>query len=338
MTSPATTPRLHGHPDAERAFLDALSAGRMPHAWLLAGLEGIGKASFAHLAARAILSGTHALTHDEANPIHRRIAEGNETALTVLARSINEKTGKLRASISVEEVRDLKRAMTMAPAEGCWRVVIVDAAEDLNPSAANALLKLLEEPPERVVFFLVTHAPRRLLPTILSRCRRLDFAPLGESDLAAACEAATGEPPRPAILAAARGSVGAALALSAEDGTALQDDIATILAPLPDRIDRVKLHELADTAAAAGRDEAFRNAARLIADLSARMATCATGADAPPSGLERLAPGARSAGAWAETTLHIAALSERTLALNLDRRQALLDMVARIEKVAKGAA
>jgi DNA polymerase-3 subunit delta' len=340
MSSINDTPRLYGQAPAEQTFLDAFNAGRLPHAWLLAGPEGTGKATFAHLAARAILSGEAALRHDPTVPAHQRIAEGNETALTLLTRSINEKTGKLRSNIPVDDIRALKRALNLAATEGGWRVVIVDPAEDMNPSAANALLKVLEEPPARVVFFLVTHAPRRLLPTILSRCRRLDFNPLSEGDLAAAFEDATGEPPRDSLIAAARGSVGAALALAAQDGNALQDAIQSVLAPLPAQIDRVALHALADTAAASGKDDAFRTTTKLIADLSARMATCAVGADAPPPGYERLAPIAppQSAPHWAEATTQITALTERTLALNLDRRQALLDMVATIEKVAKGAA
>ncbi len=340
MTEPHTTPRLHGQAPAGQTFLDAFNAGRMPHAWLLAGPEGTGKATFAHLAARAILSGEPSLKHDANIPAHRRIADGNETALTLLTRSINEKTGKLRSNIPVEAVRALKRALTFAPTEGGWRVVIVDPAEDMNPSAANALLKVLEEPPARVVFFLVTHTPRRLLPTILSRCRRLDFGALEDSDLSAAYEDATGEPPRDSVIAAARGSVGAALSLAAQDGNALQDAIQSVLAPLPAQIDRVALHALADTAAASGKDDAFRTATKLIADMTARMATCAAGADAPPAGYERLAPlaASRTAPHWAEASARIAALAERTLALNLDRRQALLDMVGTIEKVAKGAA
>ena len=340
MTTPNTTPRLHGQTAAEQTFLDAFNAGRMPHAWLLAGPEGTGKATFAHLAARAILSGEPSLKHDANIPAHQRIADGNETALTILTRSINEKTGKLRSNIPVEDIRALKRALNFAPTEGGWRVVIVDPAEDMNSSAANALLKVLEEPPERVVFFLVTHTPRRLLPTILSRCRRLDFSALEDGDLAAAFEDATGEPPRESLIAAARGSVGAALALAAQDGNALQDAIQSVLAPLPNQIDRTALHTLADTAAASGKDDAFRTTTKLIADLTARMATCAAGADAPPAGYERLAPMAapKTAPQWAEATAHITALTERTLALNLDRRQALLDMVGTIEKVAKGAA
>jgi len=340
MTEPHATPRLHGHSAAEQTFLDALDSGRMPHAWLLAGPEGIGKTTFAHLAARAILSGKSTLKHDASIPAHHRIAEGNETALTILQRSLNEKTGKLRSNISVEEVRALKRALTFAATEGGWRVVVVDPAEDMNPSAANALLKVLEEPPDRVVFFLISHTPRRLLPTILSRCRRLDFSPLDERDLATAYEDAVGEPAPETIIAAARGSVGAALSLAAEGGSALQEAIASVLAPLPNHIDRPALHALADNAAAAGKDDAFRTATKLIADLTARMATCAAGTDPPPAGYERLAPIATTSSApiWADTTEQIVSTTERTLALNLDRRQALLDMVARIEKVAKGAA
>lgn len=338
--TPAQTPRLYGQPEAEATFLTAVQSARMPHAWLLAGPEGTGKATFAHLAARAILSGTAALRHDDANPFHRRIAEGNELGLTLLTKGLNEKTGKPRSAIPVEDIRTLKRAMTLAPTEGGWRVVIVDAAEDMNPSAANALLKLLEEPPARVVFFLISHTPRRLLPTILSRCRRLDFAPLDEGDLAAAFEQATGEPPRSDLLAAARGSVGAALALAAEDGSGLQAAIRQILSPLPAPIDRAALHALADSAAASGQDAAFRTTARLIADTAARLATASAGADSLPEEWRALGPATTAAHAahWAEAATQIVALTERVLALNLDRRQALLDMVARLEQVAKGAA
>ncbi len=340
MSDPHSTVRLHGHLAQQRAFLDAFHSGRIPHAWMLAGPEGIGKATFAHLAARVIFSGKPDMVNDAATPEHQRITEGNEPALTVLTRSVNEKTGKLRSNIAVEEVRALKRALTFAPTEGGWRVVVVDPAEDMNPSAANALLKVLEEPPAKVVFFLVTHVPRRLLPTILSRCRRLDFSALEASDLAVAYEEVTDEPPSDAIIAAARGSVGAALALAEQGGSALQDAIRDVLAPLPNHIDRAALHSLADSAAASGKDDAFRTAVKLIADLTARIATSASGADAPPAGYDALVSVAtpQNAAQWAEATVNITALADRTLALNLDRRQALLDMVVRIEKVAKGTA
>jgi len=328
VTAPNTTPRLHGHAPQQRAFLDAFESGRIPHAWLLAGPEGIGKATFAHLAARAILSETPNFEHDSNIAADQRISEGNEPALTILTRSLNEKTGKLRSNIAVEEVRALKRALTFAPTEGGWRVVIVDPAEDMNPSAANALLKVLEEPPAKVVFFLITHAPRRLLPTILSRCRRLDFSALERTDLATAYEDATSEPPSETIVAAARGSVGAALALAAQDGTALQDAIHAVLAPLPSHIDRAALHTLADTAAASGKDDAFRTTTKLIVDLTARIATSASGVDAPPSGYEQLVTTANSQSAphWAEITVNNSALAERTLP---DFEETRDDVVAR---------
>jgi len=301
MSLPNTTSRLYGHASQQRAFLDAFTSGRIPHAWLLAGPEGIGKATFAHLAARAILSEAPTLEHDLNYPAHLRIAAGNEPALTHIQRSLNEKTGKLRSNISVEEVRALKRALTFAPTEGGWRVVIVDTAEDMNVSAANALLKVLEEPPAKVVFFLISNAPRRLLPTILSRCRRLDFSAVGANDLAAAYEAVTDEPPSDAIVAAARGSIGAALALTAQDGTVLQDAIQAVLAPLPSHIDRAALHSLADTAAASGKDDAFRTTTKLIVDLTARIATSASGIDTPPSGYEKLgAIATNTAQQWAK--------------------------------------
>ena len=340
MTEPRETQRLFGHNAQQRAFSDAFSSGRIPHAWLLAGPEGIGKSTFAHLAARAVISRNAEFGHDSGDAVHVKIAEGNEPALSTITRGINEKTGKPRSTIPVEDIRDLKRALTFAPTEGGWRVVIADATEDMNTSAANALLKVLEEPPARVVFFLVSHVPRRLLPTILSRCRRLDFNALGDDELAAAYEAVAGEPPGAATIASARGSVGAALIFAALDGAVLQEALQAVLAPLPERIDRNALHVLADIAAASGKDDAFRTTAKLIADLSAGMATAASGADALPVGCERLSPLAAPgyAAQWADMTMRIAEFADRTLALNLDRRQALLDMVTGFEKVAKGTA
>lgn len=332
---PRETERLLGQKDAEKALLSALFSERMPHAWLLTGPQGVGKATFAYLASRAILSGTaDTLTHDAKIAAHARVAAGNEMAVRTLTRTVNEKTGKLRSQIAVEDVRALKRALTLGTTDRSWRIVIVDPAEDMNASAANALLKVLEEPPARVVFFLVSHAPGRLLPTIRSRCRRLDFAPLDEAALAEAYEQATGEPPSPTLVQAARGSAGNALGLAAQDGSSLQDGIARVLAPLPDRIDRAALHELADTAAASGKDEAFRTTTRLLADLTARMATASAGADPAPEGYEALIAAPT---AWAETTEAVTESAERTLALNLDRRQAMLDMFAQVERVARQA-
>ena len=334
---PRATPRVFGHEPAVEALLAAHGSGRMPHAWLLAGPAGIGKASLAYRAAAMLLSvrGEASLAMDPGDPVHRAVAEGNEPRLLRLIRTLPERGKTLRTAIAVDDVRAVKAALTFADPEDRWRAVIVDAAEEMNVSAANALLKVLEEPPERVAFFLVSHAPGRLLPTIRSRCRRVDLGALEEGDAARAFEQAMGEPPDPAILTAARGSVGEAVELAATGGAALRETLARVLAPLPARFDRAALHALADSAGAAGQNAAFSAASRLLGDLAARLATHAAGADAPPAGFEALA-GAGRAADWAEAALSIGETSARALALNLDRRMALLDMVGRIETAARG--
>jgi len=182
---------LIGQDEAIATFDTALSAERMHHGWLLCGPRGIGKASFALAASHALLTGRDRIGAEAGDAVQRRIAEGNEPRLTRIARRMNDKTGKLRVQIDVEQIRDLRAALTLSAGAGEWRCVVVDAAEEMNPSAANALLKLLEEPPERVIFFLVTHAPGRLLPTIRSRCRVLDFRPLDDDALAISTGTAT---------------------------------------------------------------------------------------------------------------------------------------------------
>ncbi len=318
---------LIGQDEAVGHFDAALTAERMHHGWLLCGPRGIGKALFARLASHALLSGRESIATAPDDAVWRRIGEGNEPRLTLIARRINEKTGKLRVQIDVEQIRDLRHSFSLSAGEGEWRCVIVDCAEEMNPSAANALLKLLEEPPERVAFFLVTHAPGRLLPTIRSRCRVLDFRPLEDGALARAVAALGVELP-PALLPVARGSPGEAIRLASEDGAAIMAGIDAVLAPLPDRIDRAALHRLGDAVAPADRDEGFGIAIRIVVDIAARRA-CDIGGTTPA---ER-ANGAR----WADAAMAIQSDAARTRALNLDRRQALLDTFARIEEAARRA-
>ena len=334
MSVEALPPRLVGQKPRERAFLDAMAGGRMPHAWLLAGPRGVGKASFAHLASAALLSDappSDRLSLDPGDPVHAAIASGNEPRLVPLTRMPGT-SGTLRTQIIVDDVRALLDRFSLAETEGRWRAVIVDAAEEMNRSAANALLKFLEEPPPRTVIFLVSHAPGTLLPTLVSRCRRLAFPPLEDGALAEAC-ALVGATPDAPILAAARGSVGEALSLAAGSGAALQEALAKVLAPLPARIDRPALHALADLAAGKGEEDAFRAAGQQLADAAARLAVAATGAAEAPEGMAHLA-GAAAPLAWAEAASDIEAALRRTAGLNLDRRQALLDMVARLERAA----
>ena len=325
---PHATANLIGQDEAVAAFDAALGAERIHHGWLLTGPRGVGKATFAWLASHALLTDQAHVTMGATDPVHRRITEGNETRITLLARRINEKTGKLRTQIDVEQIRDLRAALSLAAGREEWRCVIIDCAEEMNPSAANALLKLLEEPPARVAFFLISHAPGRLLPTIRSRCRILDFRQLDDDALAAAYRAATGEDLAAALIPVARGSVGEALNLASEDGATIANAVQRILAPLPTRIDRAALHRLADAVAPADKDEGFGIAIRILIDTAAHHA-CDTIGETPAT--------RATAAQWAKTAMAMQDIAARTRALNLDRRQALLDMVTQMEGAAKRA-
>ncbi len=175
---PRENPNLIGHAPAEAAIRDALQGGRLHHAWLITGPEGVGKATLAYRFARALLAGASALDMPASAPVFRRVAAGTHADLLTIEREWDEKKKRLKKQIAAETARMIPPFLHLTPAEGGWRVVILDGAEDLNPQSANALLKVLEEPPARAVLMLVCSAPGRLLPTIRSRCRHLALAPL----------------------------------------------------------------------------------------------------------------------------------------------------------------
>lgn len=179
--------RLEGQDAAEAAFESARARGRLHHAWLLTGPEGVGKATFAYRAARRLLGappddryGT--LGADPDHPVSRQMIAHSHPDLLVLERVGPD--GKPRKTIPVDEARNLSEFFSKSPATAPHRVAIIDAADDLNVNAANAVLKTLEEPPERGVIFLISHSPGRLLPTIRSRCRRLAFRPMALEEAA----------------------------------------------------------------------------------------------------------------------------------------------------------
>jgi DNA polymerase-3 subunit delta' len=257
---PRQTFDLFGHAEAEAALLDAYRSGRMAHAWLIGGPQGIGKATLAYRMARFVLAHPDpslpqvkratTLAVDGDDPVARRIAVEAQGDLLVLKRVINEDTGKLYTVIRVEDVRRTVSFFGSTAGEGGWRVCIVDTADELqNPAAANAMLKVLEEPPPRALFLLVSNAPGRLLPTIRSRCRRLDLRPLATAEVARAVAAAAGREPDEsdvnAAAMAADGSVARALSLLDEDAMALRRDVAALLGSLP-RPDPRAMHALGE--------------------------------------------------------------------------------------------
>jgi DNA polymerase III subunit delta' len=257
---PRATHVLFGHAAAERGLLDAYRGGHMPHACLIAGPAGLGKATLAYRMARLVLAhpdpqaaavkAATSLQLADDHPVARRVAAQAQPDLLVLVRTINEKTGKLRQDIQVDDVRRTVTFFGSTAGEGGWRVAIVDAVDELNAAGANALLKVLEEPPRRALLLLVSHSAARVLPTIRSRCRVLTLRPLAADDVARAAAAAIGRSPEDAGIraaaAVAEGCVARALALLDGDALDLRNRILGLLEQLP-ALDPGALHALGDS-------------------------------------------------------------------------------------------
>lgn len=228
-----------GQERAVEQFASAWATRRLHHAWLLAGPKGVGKATFAHAAARRVLaeaagpafSAPGVDTPDD-HPMVKLVEAGSHPDMRRLERLVNEKTGNLARNISVDQVRSLSELFDLSPAMSPWRVAVIDTVDELEPSGANALLKMLEEPPPNSLFFLVSHALGRLLPTIRSRCRRLDFQKLSNDAMTSvlekqAPEASAAE--RQKIIAISFGSAGRALAFAELSLAKLEDAAMAIL-------------------------------------------------------------------------------------------------------------
>jgi DNA polymerase III subunit delta' len=296
---PRTASTLIGHAQAEQALLESYRSGRLSHAWLIGGPAGIGKATLAYRMARFVLAhpdpaapavqSAASLAVDASHPVARQVAARAHSDLLVLERGYND-SGTRRTVITVDEVRRTVSFFGSTAGQGGWRVCIVDTADELQyPQASNALLKVLEEPPRRALFLLVSHAPGRLLPTIRSRSRRLDMRALAETDVAQTVALVSGrgaaEPKLRKAAAAAEGSVARALGLL--EGTALdvRDRLAPMLAKLP-VTDAKALHALGDFL---GDEEAFDAFLDTVQEwLSARLRT-------EPADPRRMA---RAAAAW----------------------------------------
>jgi len=254
---PRETTALFGHAQAEQSLLDAYRGGRIPHAWLIGGEAGIGKATLAYRMARFVLANplpsapavqsATSLAVAPDHPVTRRTANEAHSDLLVLRRVINEKTGKLYTEIRVDDVRRCVPFFGSTAGEGGWRVAIIDSVDELNASGDNALLKVLEEPPPRALLLLVSHAPGRVLPTIRSRCRMLMLQPLSAADAvqatAAALDREADDPDIKAAAEAADGSVARALDLLEGDALELRQQVIELLARLP-AVDPRALHKL----------------------------------------------------------------------------------------------
>lgn len=354
---PRDNPDLIGHDGAERAFLDAWNSGRLAHAWLLSGPKGIGKATLAYRIARFVLTGggegggglfgggPESLAVSSDNPVFRRIAAGGHADLKVVERGwSDDKKTKKRTEIVIDDVRGIGGFMALTPAEGGWRVVIIDAADDMNRNAANAVLKVLEEPPRNALMLLLSHSPGRLLPTIRSRCRRLALKPLPEETVARLLAGYRPDLTGEDITALARlgeGSIGKAMALANEGGLDLYRELIGLLSALP-KLDVPALHAFADRVARADADAAWRTVTELLGWWLARLIR-AGGREG--KGMSEVVAGegalmgrllsAADLERWLEVWEKVTALFARTDAVNLDRKQAMLTAFLAIERLAR---
>lgn len=336
--------RLVSHDAAEKTMLAAQQSGRLHHAWLMTGPRGIGKATLAWRFARFLLCGEtggglfgdapEGLDVASDAPGRSLIDARSHPDLFHLRRTLNPDTGRMRAEIAVDDVRGLGAFMHMTPAMGKHRIAIVDAADEMNRNSANAVLKILEEPPPNAVLLIVAHAPGRLLPTIRSRCRRLALKPLGTEtvmQLLGDYAPDTAQEERAALANLAEGSIGRALELASAGSLGLYREMVDVLATLPD-LDMSRLHSFAERFARRGEEANvdWRTLNYLfdgwLKGLARHAAIGGEGASVVPGekGLQGRLLAAASLDRWMDAWEKVAHLLSRSDAVNLDRKQTVL--------------
>ena len=368
---------LTGHVEAEKKLLESFNSGRMHHAWLISGPRGIGKATLAYRFARHILSHGEGVNNQpivappdpsvglfgaeetpktdlsetdngplylaENTPVFQRVASGGHADLFSIERRFDEKSGKLKTVIGVDDVRGIGHFLSMTPAEGGWRVVVVDAVDEMNPNAANALLKVLEEPPARAILLLVCHNSANLLPTIRSRCTKMALRPLNQPTVVSLIERympeiKSADAKRLAQLS--DGSIGRALSLAEAGGLDLWRETRNLLSSLPG-LDVRSLHSLAEKVSRAGAEESYNTVTGLVRWWLEGLILVISGKDAGPISTKEDVEMMASIGAkasldrWFHVWEKINNLVFRANAVNLDRKQVVLDIFLSLESAAK---
>lgn len=351
LHSPRYTDQIFGHEAAERLFLEAFNADRLHHAWLISGTKGIGKATLAWRFAKFLLTqkaadagpglfgeelpkDTESIHIDPENNDIQRIKAGGHGDLMLVERSMNEKTGKMRADIVIDDVRKLIHFFSQTSAEGGWRVAIVDAADEMNTNGANALLKLLEEPPEKSILFLIAHSPGKLLPTIKSRCRPLKLQGLQQDSVKAVLAGRFPDMPAEELsitAALAEGAPGRAIEIASLEGVALYKQMTALLAELP-RLNVPNVHSFASQVGAVKADAKYRLFIQLYLDWLQRLirqkASGFQAFDIMPGETEQMARISANSGVdrWLDLWEKMGQMVNRADAVNLDRKQVIVSL------------
>ena len=351
--APRANPDLAGHESAERELRRLVEAGRLPHAILLSGPRGIGKATLAFRFARFLLASAACPTKvagggglaicPESGTFHRVAAGGHADLLTV-ERAYDPRRRRVRSEIVVEDAREITSFLRLTAAEEGWRIVLIDGAEEMNRGAANALLKILEEPPRQALLLLVSHCPGRLLPTIRSRCRRFPLVPLARAvviQLLRHYRSELAQPEVEALAALSDGSIGRALELAEAGGLALYRSVLEMLAQIP-KLDVIRLHAFADQLARAEAEDAYRVSGELLLRFLALLTVCSAGRHlggeeivaGEDEAIRRLATRADAA-RWAALRAEVEDTFTCAAQLNLDRKQAMLGVFFALEELAR---
>ena len=361
---PRANPELMGHGAAENMLAEAARSDRLHHAWLISGPKGIGKATLAYRLARWLLAGRAEASCQAAmfaepapddseqglwlspdDPTYSRVAAGGHSDLITVERSLDDTGKRLRRDIIAADIRKVSGFLSLTAAEGGWRVVIIDGAEDMNRHAANALLKTLEEPPARTVLLLVSHAPGRLLATIRSRCAKLPLKSLDQAAVVHLLDRYRPDlaPEDKALLAVmGEGSIGRAIRLAGAGGGALYREMLHLLSAMPSP-DVARLHGITDAIARSraetGAYEAYDIFTEFLTSWIARLVRArATGelpADLAPGEEEILArlSVTGSLDQWLEVWEKITRLFDRAGRVNLDRKQVLLNAFFALSRI-----
>jgi DNA polymerase III subunit delta' len=339
---PRANPDLLGHETIETVLRQNFDAGRLPHALLLSGPRGIGKATLAFRLARYVLTAPSevpsldmfgvpvaapgsGLAVPPESGVFRRVAAGGHADMLTVERAYDPRRKRLRGEIVVDDAREIGTFLRLTPAEGGWRVVIVDGADEMNRNAANSLLKILEEPPRQTLLILVAHSVGRLLPTIRSRCRSVAVSPLPDGvvrELMARYYPDVGSREAEAVATLAEGSIGRALELIAAGGVELSNTLTGMLSRRGG-IDVQALHGFAERLARADAEDSYRTVEELLRQHLAHRAIAAA------------RQGTRGEAArWARIRAELDDQFARTDGLNLDKKQTIMSAFFAIERAA----